>query len=53
MARRRPGIMKNLYGELRKRGVYSFGKFNCVMVAPPLTRRRRRSKRAFARSTNR
>ncbi len=32
-----PGVMKNLYGELRKRGVYSFGKFNCVMVAPPLT----------------
>jgi taurine--2-oxoglutarate transaminase len=32
-----PGIMKNLYGELRKRGVYTFGKFNCVMVAPPLT----------------
>jgi taurine--2-oxoglutarate transaminase len=31
------GIMRNLYGELRKRGVYSFGKFNCVMVAPPLT----------------
>ena len=29
--------MKNLYGELRKRGVYTFGKFNCVMVAPPLT----------------
>lgn len=32
-----PGVMKNLYGELRKRGVYTFGKFNCVMVAPPLT----------------
>lgn len=32
-----PGVMKNLYAELRKRGVYSFGKFNCVMVAPPLT----------------
>jgi len=32
-----PGIMKNLYVELRKRGVYTFGKFNCVMVAPPLT----------------
>jgi taurine--2-oxoglutarate transaminase len=31
------GIMKNLYAELRKRGVYTFGKFNCVMVAPPLT----------------
>lgn len=32
-----PGVMKSLYGELRKRGVYTFGKFNCVMVAPPLT----------------
>ena len=32
-----PGIMKNLFAELRKRGVYTFGKFNCVMVAPPLT----------------
>ncbi|MBK6460425.1 MAG: aminotransferase class III-fold pyridoxal phosphate-dependent enzyme [Myxococcales bacterium] len=31
------GVMKNLYGELRKRGVYTFGKFNCTMVAPPLT----------------
>lgn len=31
------GVMKNLYAELRKRGVYTFGKFNCVMVAPPLT----------------
>ncbi len=31
------GVMKNLYGELRKRGVYTFGKFNCAMVAPPLT----------------
>jgi taurine--2-oxoglutarate transaminase len=32
-----PGVMKNLYAELRKRGIYTFGKFNCVMVAPPLT----------------
>ncbi len=32
-----PGVMKNLYAELRKRGVYTFGKFNCTMVAPPLT----------------
>ncbi len=32
-----PGVMKNLYAELRKRGVITFGKFNCVMVAPPLT----------------
>jgi taurine---2-oxoglutarate transaminase len=32
-----PGVMKNLYMELRKRGIYTFGKFNVVMVAPPLT----------------
>jgi taurine---2-oxoglutarate transaminase len=32
-----PGVMKNLYAELRKRGVSTFGKFNCVMIAPPLT----------------
>jgi taurine---2-oxoglutarate transaminase len=32
-----PGVMKTLYAELRKRGVYTFGKFNVVMVAPPLT----------------
>jgi len=32
-----PGVMKNLYAELRKRGVYTFGKFNVCMVAPPLT----------------
>ena len=32
-----PGVMKTLYMELRKRGVYTFGKFNCTMVAPPLT----------------
>jgi taurine--2-oxoglutarate transaminase len=31
------GIMKTLYAELRKRGVSTFGKFNCVMIAPPLT----------------
>jgi taurine---2-oxoglutarate transaminase len=31
------GLMKNLYGELRSRGVYTFGKFNVTMVAPPLT----------------
>jgi taurine--2-oxoglutarate transaminase len=31
------GVMKNLYAELRMRGVSTFGKFNCVMVAPPLT----------------
>jgi taurine--2-oxoglutarate transaminase len=32
-----PGVMKGLYMELRKRGIYTFGKFNCVMFAPPLT----------------
>ncbi|HEY8077781.1 MAG TPA: aminotransferase class III-fold pyridoxal phosphate-dependent enzyme [Labilithrix sp.] len=32
-----PGVMKTLYADLRKRGVYTFGKFNVVMVAPPLT----------------
>jgi taurine--2-oxoglutarate transaminase len=32
-----PGVMKTLYAELRKRGVYTFGKFNVTMVAPPLT----------------
>jgi taurine--2-oxoglutarate transaminase len=32
-----PGVMKTLYAELRKRGVYTFGKFNVAMVAPPLT----------------
>jgi taurine---2-oxoglutarate transaminase len=31
-----PGVMKTLYAELRKRGVYSFGKFNVAMIAPPL-----------------
>jgi taurine---2-oxoglutarate transaminase len=31
-----PGVMKTLYMELRKRGVYTFGKFNVCMVAPPL-----------------
>jgi taurine--2-oxoglutarate transaminase len=32
-----PGVMKTFYAELRKRGVITFGKFNCVMIAPPLT----------------
>ena len=31
------GPMKNFYAELRKRGIYSFGKYNVAMVAPPLT----------------
>jgi taurine--2-oxoglutarate transaminase len=32
-----PGVMKNLFAELRKRGVFTFGKFNIAMMAPPLT----------------
>lgn len=32
-----PGVMKTFYGELRKRGIYTFGKFNIVLVTPPLT----------------
>lgn len=31
------GAMKTFYGELRKRGVYTFGRYNVTMVAPPLT----------------
>jgi taurine---2-oxoglutarate transaminase len=31
------GIMKGFYAELRKRGVFTFGKFNVTMVSPPLT----------------
>jgi taurine--2-oxoglutarate transaminase len=31
------GPLKAFYGDLRARGVYTFGKFNCVMVTPPLT----------------
>lgn len=31
------GVMKTFYAELRKRGVYTFGKFNVAMMAPPLT----------------
>jgi taurine--2-oxoglutarate transaminase len=31
------GVMKGLYGELRKRGIYTFGRYNVTMVAPPLT----------------
>lgn len=31
------GVMKNFYAELRKRGIYTFGRYNCTMVAPPLT----------------
>jgi taurine--2-oxoglutarate transaminase len=31
------GVMKNFFAELKKRGVYSFGKYNLAMVTPPLT----------------
>ncbi len=31
------GVMKDLYANLRKRGVVTFGKFNVAMCAPPLT----------------
>lgn len=34
------GVMKTLYAELRKRGVYAFGKYNCAMIAPPLNTER-------------
>lgn len=32
-----PGVLKTFYAELRKRGVYTFGRYNVVIVAPPLT----------------
>jgi taurine--2-oxoglutarate transaminase len=32
-----PGAMKTLFAELRNRGVYTFGKYNVAMIAPPLT----------------
>lgn len=31
------GAMKALFAGLRRRGVYAFGKFNIVVIAPPLT----------------
>jgi hypothetical protein len=31
------GVMKDLYAGLRKEGIFTFGKFNVCMVAPPLT----------------
>ena len=31
------GVMVQFYGELKKREIYSFGKFNCSMITPPLT----------------
>ncbi|TAM61876.1 aminotransferase class III-fold pyridoxal phosphate-dependent enzyme [bacterium] len=32
-----PGPMPAFFSELRKRGAYTFGRYNVVMVAPPLT----------------
>ena len=32
-----PGIMKTFFADLRSRGVFTFGKFNVAMMAPPLT----------------
>lgn len=31
------GPMPSFYAELRKRGVYAFGRYNVVLIAPPLT----------------
>ncbi len=42
------GPMKLLYPELRKRGIFTFGKFNCVMVAPPLNTTKDELQRALA-----
>lgn len=29
--------MESLYYELRKRGVYAYGRYNVLLIAPPLT----------------
>jgi taurine--2-oxoglutarate transaminase len=42
------GVMKNLYADLRKRGVYTFGKFNICMVAPPLNAKKAELDEALA-----
>jgi taurine--2-oxoglutarate transaminase len=39
--------MKSFFGELRARGVYTFGKFNTAMIAPPLTCKKEDLDRAF------
>jgi taurine--2-oxoglutarate transaminase len=31
------GVMATLYGGLRRRGVYAFGRYNVLCIAPPLT----------------
>jgi taurine---2-oxoglutarate transaminase len=42
------GVMKGLYAELRKRGVFTFGKFNLTMMSPPLTTEKHELTEAFA-----
>jgi taurine---2-oxoglutarate transaminase len=42
------GLMKGLYAELRKRGVFTFGKFNLTMMSPPLTTEKAELTEAFA-----
>jgi taurine--2-oxoglutarate transaminase len=42
-----PGAMKTLFGELRNRGVYTFGKYNVAMIAPPLTCKKEELDAAF------
>jgi len=41
------GIMKTFYAEMRKRGVITFGRYNCVMVSPPLTTEKSELSRAL------
>jgi taurine--2-oxoglutarate transaminase len=31
------GVMPTLFGALRKAGVYAFGRYNLIHIAPPLT----------------
>jgi taurine--2-oxoglutarate transaminase len=33
----KPGVMKTFFAGLLRRGVYAFGKYNVILVAPPLT----------------
>jgi taurine--2-oxoglutarate transaminase len=42
-----PGAMKTLFAELRNRGVYTFGKYNVAMIAPPLTCKKEELDQAF------
>jgi taurine--2-oxoglutarate transaminase len=32
-----PGPLPRLLGDLRKRGVYAFGRYNIILITPPLT----------------